>query len=131
MLILGAKPRVVRRDGIRFQGLRYTDTTLGAFVGEWVTIRYDPRDLVELRVFHKNRFLCRAVCPDLAAEAVTLSDIQTARTARPPRTATRDRSTREEARRSPPRGSVGRDASPSNAPPPRTKRRLRLYEEDG
>ena len=130
LLILVAKPRVVRRDGIRFQGLRYTNTTLGAFVGEWVTIRYDPRDLVELRVFHKNRFLCRAVCPDLAAETVTLADVQTARTAR--RRALRQgidlraRKLADLLRE----GSVGRDAAPSNAPPPRTKRRLRLYEED-
>ena len=130
LLILVAKPRVVRRDGIRFQGLRYTNTTLGAFVGEWVTIRYDPRDLVELRVFHKNRFLCRAVCPDLVAEAVTLADVQTARTAR--RRALRQgidlraRKLADLLRE----GSVGHDAAPSNASPPRTKRRLRLYEED-
>jgi putative transposase len=82
LLVMVAKPRMVRRDGIRFQGLRYIDTTLAPFVGEWVTIRYDPRDLAEVRVFHKNRFLCRAVCPDLATETITLGDIQTARTAR-------------------------------------------------
>ena len=128
LLIMVAKPRVVGRDGIRFQGLRYVDGTLAPFVGEWVTIRYDPRDLAEVRVFHKNRFLCRAVCPDLAAEVVTLADIQAVRTAR--RRALRQgikvRATRlvdllHEGRARP-------DARP--APSPRPKRRLRLYEED-
>jgi len=42
-----AKPRMVHRDGIRFQGLRYLDPTLAAYVGEPVTIRYDPRDVGE------------------------------------------------------------------------------------
>jgi putative transposase len=130
LLILVAKPRVVRRDGIRFQGLRYVDTTLAAFVGEWVTIRYDPRDLVELRVFHKNRFLCRAVCPDLDTEAVTLADIQTARTAR--RRALRRgidlRAKRLADLLHEERGE--RAVLPAPAPPLRSKHRLRLYEED-
>ncbi|OXJ06543.1 Mu transposase C-terminal domain-containing protein [Burkholderia sp. AU6039] len=42
LLVMVAKPRVVHRDGIHFQGLRYLDPTLAAFVGEPVTIRYDP-----------------------------------------------------------------------------------------
>ena len=33
LLITVAKPRMVQRDGIHFQGLRYIDTTLAAFVG--------------------------------------------------------------------------------------------------
>ena len=45
----------MRRDGIRFQGLRYVHPTLAAFVGEAVTIRYDPRDLSEIRLFHHER----------------------------------------------------------------------------
>jgi putative transposase len=54
---------------------------LAAYVGEAVTIRYDPRDLSEIRVFHQNRFLCRAVSPEHAGRTVTLKDIETARTA--------------------------------------------------
>jgi len=61
LLIMVAKNRVVHRDGIHFQGLRYIDTTLAVYVGEPVTIRYDPRDLAEIRVFHRDRFLCRAI----------------------------------------------------------------------
>jgi putative transposase len=82
LLVMVAKSRVVRRDGIHFQGLRYIDPTLAAYVGEAVTIRYDPRDIAEIRVFHRNRFLCRAVSPEHAGQTVTLKDIQTARTRR-------------------------------------------------
>jgi putative transposase len=71
----------VQRDGVHFQGLRYIDTTLAAYVREAVTIRFDPRDVSEIRVFHKNRFLCRAVSPEYADRAVTLKDIETARKA--------------------------------------------------
>ena len=79
LLVMVAKPRIVHRDGIRFEGLRYFDPTLAAYVGEPVTIRYDPRDMGEIRVFHRNDFLCRAIDADHAAYNVTLKDIQAAR----------------------------------------------------
>jgi putative transposase len=79
LLVRVAKPRVVQRDGIRFQGLRYLDPTLAAYVGEAVTVRYDPRDIGEIRVFHRDRFLCRAVDPEHAGRTITLKDIQAAR----------------------------------------------------
>lgn len=53
LLLHVAKSRHVRSDGIRFQGLRYTDATLAAYVGEEVIIRYNPRDIAEIRVFHQ------------------------------------------------------------------------------
>ena len=81
LLTTVAKARTVRRDGIHFQGLRYIDTTLAAYVGEAVTIRFDPRDVSEIRVFHQDRFLCRAVSPEYADRTVTLKDIETARKA--------------------------------------------------
>lgn len=81
LLVMLAKPRCVRRDGIHFQGLRYVDPLLAAYVGETVTIRYDPRDLSEVRVFHRNQFLCRAVSEAHAGEAFTLKDIEAARRA--------------------------------------------------
>jgi putative transposase len=82
LLLTVAKARRVHRDGIHFQGLRYLDFTLAAYVGETVTIRYDPRDLAELRVFHRDRFLCRAVCPELAAATIGLKDLERVRNAR-------------------------------------------------
>lgn len=79
LLVLHAKPRVVRRDGIHFQGLRYSHATLAGYVGDAVTIRYDPRDLAEIRVFHHEQFLCQAVSEEQAGAVVTLKDIQAAR----------------------------------------------------
>ena len=76
LLLTVAKPRKVHPDGIHFQGLRYLDPTLAAYVGEPVTIRYDPRDLAELRVFHGDRFVCRAICPEVADQTISLKEIQ-------------------------------------------------------
>jgi putative transposase len=61
LLIQVAKARQVRVDGIHFQSLRYISTTLAAYVGETVTLRFDPRDMAEIRVFHEDKFLCRAI----------------------------------------------------------------------
>jgi len=81
LLVMVAKPRMVHRDGIHFQGLRYLAPALAAYIREPVTIRYDPRDITEIRVFHRNRFLCRAISPKHAGETITLKDIQAARAA--------------------------------------------------
>ena len=82
LLIHVAKARQVRTDGIHFQNLRYLSTTLAAYVGETVTLRIDPRDLAEIRVFYKDRFLCRAVCAELAGQTVPLREIIRARNQR-------------------------------------------------
>ena len=82
LLIQVAKARQVRVDGIHFQSLRYISTTLAAYVGEMVTLRFDPRDMAEIRVFHQDRFLCRAVCAELAGAAVPLREILRARNQR-------------------------------------------------
>ena len=62
--------------------MRYLDLTLAVDVGEDVTIRYDPGDLAELHVYHHDRFLCWAVCPDLAGATIGLKDLVRARNAR-------------------------------------------------
>lgn len=79
LLLTVAKSRQVRPDGIHFLGMRYISPTLAAFVGEPVIVRYDPRDVAEIRVFHRERFLCRAICQELAGETVTLREIVNAR----------------------------------------------------
>jgi putative transposase len=79
LLLTVARPRKVRRDGIWFLGMRYLDTILAAYVGESVIIRYDPRDVAEIRVFYQERFLCRAICQELAGSTVPLRDIMKAR----------------------------------------------------
>jgi putative transposase len=82
LLLTVPKGRRVHQDGIHFQGLRYLDLTLAAYVGETVTIRYDPRDLAELRVYYQERFLCRAICPELATQTISLKEIVRARNER-------------------------------------------------
>jgi putative transposase len=79
LLLTVAKPRTVRRDGIRFLGQRYLAPMLAAYVGESVILRYDPRDVAEVRVFYRDRFLCRAICQELAGATVPLREIMKAR----------------------------------------------------
>ena len=61
--------------GGRGMKIVYDDQTLAAYVGEHVIIRYDPRDMAEIRVFHNHRFLCRAICAELAGETIALREI--------------------------------------------------------
>lgn len=79
LLLTVVKPRKVRRDGIHFQNFRYIEPTLAAYVGEAVHIRYDPRDLAEIRVYHGNAFLCRAICQELADQTISLKEVIRAR----------------------------------------------------
>lgn len=81
LLLSVAKSRRVQQDGIHLRGYRYLDTTLAAYIGEDVTIRYDPRDLGEIRVFAHDRFLCRAICPELAGRQISLKEVMRARAA--------------------------------------------------
>ncbi len=82
LLLTVVKARKVHQDGIRFQGFRYIDLVLASYIGESVTIRYDPRDMAEIRVYHNNQFLCRAICPELADTTLSLKDIEAARNQR-------------------------------------------------
>lgn len=79
LLLTVASERIIRSDGVHFAGHRYMDSMLGAYVGERVIVRYDPRDIAEIRLFHQGRFLCRAIAPELAGEVVALKDIVGAR----------------------------------------------------
>jgi putative transposase len=79
LLLTVPTTRKVHSDGIRFLGMRYIDPTLAAFVGEQVLLRYDPRDIAEVRVFHHDRFVCRAICQELAGQTVALREIVQAR----------------------------------------------------
>lgn len=79
LLLTVSEPRKVHQDGIHFQTLRYIDTVLAAYIGESISIRYDPRDMAEIRVFYNNKFLCQAICQELSTETICLKDIVTAR----------------------------------------------------
>lgn len=82
LLLTVAKSRKVHPDGIRFQGFRYLDPALAAYVSESVIIRYDPLDMAEIRIFHHDRFLCRAICAELSGDTISLRDIIRARNRR-------------------------------------------------
>ncbi|MFS0883090.1 Mu transposase C-terminal domain-containing protein [Metabacillus niabensis] len=64
LLLLLAKPRIVRQDGIHFKGKRYFSPVLQPYMGEFVTIRYHPDDLTTIRIFFQERALCTAICFD-------------------------------------------------------------------
>ena len=136
LLLTVSTPRKVQRDGIHCHGLRYFSITLAAYVGEPVTVRYDPRDLAEIRVYHHDEFLCRAVSPEIATVTVSMQDLQAARNQR--RRELRQKLT---ARRSlvelltqPPKSTadVTHTASEkrTTAGPGRPGTRLKLYRED-
>ncbi|EGQ3225755.1 DDE-type integrase/transposase/recombinase [Staphylococcus pseudintermedius] len=76
------KSRKVHSDGIHFQGFRYSNTNLAAYVGEYVLIRYNPNDMAEIRVFYRDEFLCTAICPEIADYSIDIKDIQHARSQR-------------------------------------------------
>lgn len=82
LLLTVAKTRKVQQDGIHFQGHRYMDINLIAFVKENVLVRYNPADLAEVHVFYQERFLCRAICAELSDRKVSLKEIQKARSER-------------------------------------------------
>lgn len=71
LLLTVAETRIVHRDGVRFQGLRYISPLLAAYVEEQVVIRYDSRDIL-----HKGQYICKAVGPDHTSATVSLKDIQ-------------------------------------------------------
>lgn len=79
LLLTAGTTRRVQRDGIQFASTRYISPVLAAYVGEDVTVRYDPRDLGEVRVFHDNTFLCRAIAPERSSTTVSFADLRTAR----------------------------------------------------
>ncbi len=132
LLLTVRKPRRVHQDGIYFQGRRYFDVTLAAYVGEDVLIRYDPSDMAEIRVYYRDTFLCRAICAELAGEQVSLKEIIQARTKQRKhvRTVLHDRTrTLKEAlgetqQRSEPEAFLPPDPLPE---PPRSPSRLKRY----
>ena len=128
LLLTVAQPRKIHPDGIRFQGLRYLDPVLADYVGEQVIIRYDPRDMAEIRVFFKGTYLCRAISPSHAGDTITLKDIQAARVAR--RRSLRDQLNERVAAVAEFLPSQTPRPKPSTTPPSPPRPRLRTYLED-
>jgi len=121
LLVQVARPRVVRRDGIHFKTRRYMSPTLAPFVGQSVVLRFDPRDLSDVRVFHEGAYLCRAVSHDTSGGGVGLPEIKAAR----------DRQRRKlSGEAASYRKLRANDWQPEPDTQRRLKRRLALYEED-
>lgn len=80
LLMRVSRLRRVGRDGIRFKGNRYSAPTLAGFIGEYIELLYDPRDLAEIHVYHDGQFICRALTPE-HINAPGLQDVQRARNA--------------------------------------------------
>ena len=123
LLLRVSKHRTVQRDGIHFQGQRYLSPTLASFVGRTVTIRYDPRDLSEIRIYDHDTFVCTAIDEAHPNQRYSLHDIETARRARR-RQLRRDINDRIPAT---PRPSTD---PPTRPPTRRPRKRLKTYEED-
>jgi putative transposase len=82
LLLTAKKSRIVQRDGIRFAGLRYFHPNLIAYVGECITIRFDPNDLGEIWVYEKNQLICKAVCEEFQDQSITYEELKKLRTNR-------------------------------------------------
>jgi len=82
LLLTATATRKIQRDGIQFASTRYVSPVLAAYVGEHVTVRFDPRDVGEIRVYFNDAYLCRAIAPELAAESVSFEELRTARSRR-------------------------------------------------
>ena len=121
LLLTVPKNRIVQRDGIHFQGQRYLSPTLAPFVGHTLTIRYDPRDISEIRVYDHDTFICVAIDESHPNLRLSLREIESARRAR-----------RRELRKSINERIptvVSRMEPRQTAPAPR-RNRLRTYEQD-
>jgi len=80
LLMTISDSRLVRNDGIHTLNLRYINTELQqGYMRESVVVRYDPTDVSQIFVFHENKFVCVAQCPELAEIKPTYHDIQKAK----------------------------------------------------
>ncbi|BAY20691.1 integrase, catalytic region [Calothrix sp. NIES-2100] len=82
--LMKAAERVVYDNGyLNFSGLRYRGENLGAYAGEKVILRFDPRDITMVLVYgrtnNKEIFLARAYAVGLEAERLSIEEVKYAR----------------------------------------------------
>ncbi|MEH2184512.1 Mu transposase C-terminal domain-containing protein [Nostoc sp.] len=82
--LMKAAERVVYDNGyLNFSGLRYRGENLGAYTGEKVILRFDPRDITMVLVYgrknNKEIFLARAYAVGLEAERLSVEEVKYAR----------------------------------------------------
>jgi putative transposase len=76
--MVGRRRRAIDRFSGEFNSPKtppYIDPTLASYVGEEVMLRYDPRDMAEIRLFYQNRFLCRKEFCDACRKRVSVSKV--------------------------------------------------------
>lgn len=122
LLLTVPKHRTVRRDGIHFQGQRYLSPTLAPLVGKPVTIRYDPRDISEIRVYECDILICVAVDQTNPNQRLSLREVESARRAR-------RRQLRKDINERIPRV-ANREEPQRSSQAARRRSKLRTYEED-
>ncbi|WP_427158561.1 Mu transposase C-terminal domain-containing protein [Aliinostoc sp. HNIBRCY26] len=82
--LMKAAERVVYDNGyLNFSGLRYRGENLGAYAGDKVILRFDPRDITMVLVYgrknNKEIFLARAYAIALEAEKLSVEEVKYAR----------------------------------------------------
>ncbi|MCB5226144.1 Mu transposase C-terminal domain-containing protein [Alishewanella sp. 16-MA] len=68
---------VTKSDGISVEGGNYVHAELGAYIGERVYCRWNPKDIGKIYVFHaiKHHFICEAVNPEISGNGLELQEI--------------------------------------------------------
>ncbi|GAA1937811.1 hypothetical protein GCM10009689_18040 [Brevibacterium antiquum] len=122
LLLTVPKHRTVRRDGIHFQGQRYLSPTLAPLVGKPVTIRYDPRDISEIRVYEHDTLICVAIDQTNPNQRLSLREVESARRIR-------RHQLRKDINERIPRIAHRKELQHTNEPS-RPRSKLRTYEED-
>ncbi len=82
--LMKAAERVIYDNGyLNFSGLRYRGENLGAYAGDKVILRFDPRDITMILVYgrknNKETFLARAYAIGLEAERLSVEEVKYAR----------------------------------------------------
>lgn len=79
LLLTVVKERRVQRDGIRLFGYLYSDVELNRHITEFVTVRFDPRDLSQIHVYSNDVLVCKANCFELTGKMTSLKEVRRAR----------------------------------------------------
>lgn len=77
LLLTMTQSRKVLRDGLHLNGLIYWANELAGLIEESVLIRFDPQNVAYVVVYHKNRYLCTAVVPELIGLKISLKEWHT------------------------------------------------------
>ncbi|AFY83299.1 Mu transposase/integrase [Oscillatoria acuminata PCC 6304] len=77
-LMKEARRRIARGGYVNFQNLTYRGENLAGYGGEWVVLRYHPRDITKILIYltqkGQEEFLARAYALDLEAEELSLDE---------------------------------------------------------